>query len=290
MSQTFATREEAIWPPGDGFTPIDAGKNWRGLPDGFHTGGTFLSADGKEVWKPLHGLWHVNNEVILDGTREADCLDANADLRSFPRNWRVEEAAGKRWLIRPRAIVINSTAKAVEYLDLAHVEQIERDIRTLNQRGWCISDDITIAVYRGQRFVLDLSTARPKCKIGWDDDSDHVRRWVKECVALDWLAYQRYEGHAVLNPLSERNHDQPGGWDEAMVRLAPYHHVYVSMYRPMDAMWAPREWLYVQGTNEDMREGRVHTWVLTQEPIPQAKKDSLELRWAWSPWDFPLEP
>lgn len=286
MDAYFMSRDAASWPPAAGFTRIDPGVNFRGIPDGCHTGGAYLSPDGKEAWKPLVGLWPrvtLNGQGFLAApTQEVECLEAAAGLRSFPHNWRVEEAAGKRWIVRPWAIPVKTTQDVRDHLSLDDIYRIEEDIRALNLRGWAIHDDITVALWRGQRFVLDLSNAGP-CKMGWSDDQDHVMRWISGCCAIDWLTYLRQEGRQVLDPFSAR-FDDCRDFALDMALKQQYNYVYASRYRPMSAMWAPREWWYVQGTTEDMRGARVHTWVLTQERLEQERIDRYELTPAYLPW------
>lgn len=277
---TYPTREAGSWPPAEGFTRIEPGNNYRGIPDGCHTGGAYLSPDQREVWKPLVGLWPTMHGFEDGPTREAECLEAGAGLKSFPANWRVEEAAGKPWIVRPLAIVVKGPKEAQSYLEIEHIVQIERDIRALNRRGWAVHDDLSIAVWRGQRFVLDLSAANT-CKVGWDDDADHVIRWLKGCVGIPWLAYIRDVGRFLLDPFSPR---WEGRWEWFRAEMSDHRHIYVSRSRPMSAMWAPHEWYYLPGTEKDMREARVHTWILTKEPIPEQKIASYEIQWAWSPW------
>lgn len=285
---TYPTREAASWPPAEGFTKIDAGNNYRGIPDGYHTGGAYLSPDGKEVWKPLVGLWPTMDGFVADKTNEVECLQAGAGLKSFPANWRVEQAADKPWLVRPRAIVIKNADDVRHNLDIHDILQIEQDIRALNQRGWAVHDDLSIARWLNQRFVLDLSAAGT-CKIGWDDDKDHVIRWLKGCVNIPWLAYIREEGRFLMDPFKSRWN---GRWENDIAaflqEMRDYRHIYVSRSRPMDAMWAPRDWYYLPGTDKDMSEARVHTWVITKEPIPPEKIYSYEMNWAWSPWEVSL--
>jgi hypothetical protein len=285
MEEFDPSREAASWPPTDGFTRIAPGVKQYGVPDGSHTGGVYLSPDGKEVWKPLVGLWPrvtAQGHVYLAApTEEVECLEAAAGLRSFPRIWRVEEAAGKRWIVRPRAIPIKTPQEAREHLSLDHIYQVEADIYALNKRGWAIYDGITVAVWRGQRFVLDLSNAHT-CKMGWSDDKDHVMRWLVRCVGIPWLTYLRQEGRQLLNPFSGRF---DACRDYAIEQFeSEFNHVYASRYRPMSGMWAPREWWYVQGTDHDMQMARVHTWVITKERLQEDHISRYELTPAYLPW------
>jgi hypothetical protein len=45
--------------PGPDFTRL-TGTRPDGLPDGVHTGGAWLSPDGREVWKPLDARPYAN--------------------------------------------------------------------------------------------------------------------------------------------------------------------------------------------------------------------------------------
>lgn len=278
----YPTRDAACWPPAAGFTKIDAGKNWRGVPDGVHTGGAYLSPDGKEVWKPLVGLWPTMNGFCAAPTEEDTALKVGAGLKSFPDNWRVEEAAGKRWLVRPRCIVLNTPELARQHMDLEHILQIEQDVRELNRRGWAIHDDLSVARGRRGCFVLDLSNAH-SCKIGWNDDTDHLLRWLEHGIDMPWLHYIRHVGRYGLHVFDDRIEAQIPDWETRRYLLNGKAHFYASRSRPMDAMWGPRDWIYIRGTAEDYQQAQVHTWVLTDEPIPPEKVYRYELTWAWSP-------
>jgi hypothetical protein len=52
----------------------------------------------------------------------------------------------------------------------------------------------------------------------------------------------------------------------------------------MSGVWAQREWWYVQGTDEDMRKARVHTWVITKERLQEDHISRYELTPAYLPW------
>jgi hypothetical protein len=169
-----------------------------------------------------------------------------------------------------------------EHLSLERIYQIENDIHALNLGGWAIHDDVSVAFWRGQWFVLDLSNAGP-CKMGWSDDQDHVMRWISECVAIPWLTYLRQEGRQLLDPFSDRFEVCRDYAIEQMLD-AHFNHVYASLYRPMSSMWAPREWWYVQGTDQDMQKARVHTWVITKERLQQEDIYRYDLTPAYLPW------
>ena len=96
------------------------GTRQDGLPDGMHTGGAWLC--GEEVWKSLDGRPYANAECHYS-TLEADVLEEMADKPLFPRNWRIEEANGRRFLVRelPTAKarwLQGQTAKAVHAVEL----------------------------------------------------------------------------------------------------------------------------------------------------------------------------
>jgi len=119
--------------PGEGFTKLEV-KNHDNRPEGLHTGGVYLSPDKSEIWKPLDGgnVWDGPHYATL----EAECLEEMAGEPAFPRNWRVEEQNGRRWLVRRRAVVFGQDV-ALSYLNLQDVLRVERGLKALNAKPRC---------------------------------------------------------------------------------------------------------------------------------------------------------
>jgi hypothetical protein len=144
--------------PGPGFTRMP-----QSPLEGRHTGGPFFCPSGREVWKPLDCLPYPNAEYRLP-TREAEVLELMAGKPGFPRNWRVEVANGRRFLVRKLACVIGETFETTS-VTRAHVSLIEQAIRALNSRYWEVGE-VVGKVLKGaidpdtdEPFILDLSNA-----------------------------------------------------------------------------------------------------------------------------------
>src|SRR2546430_12019622 len=87
------------------FHNISPGADFTERLPGEHTGGPFVNPDGQELWKPLDCLPYPNAPHRVE-TREATILERLAGTPGFPRNWRVEQANGRRFLVRKRAYLI----------------------------------------------------------------------------------------------------------------------------------------------------------------------------------------
>jgi len=245
----------------------------NGLPSGFHTGGAWL-LDG-EVWKPLDGRPWANSENHYP-TQEAECLEAMAGELLFPRNWRVEERNGRRFVVRKKAHLI---PEDVDYRHLTN-EQIllvEQGIRNLNQHRWEIGDSIALAIDPDsyELFLYDLSTAHKMNGVG--------------CYAAneEWRILQFFEvaGATLIKLLREKGRDCNGRLIEMMThRHAGYIHTYASFNRPISGIWASiPDARYIHEDRANWAEAVPHTWVLTQETLDEDVLSRYELRWAYSP-------
>jgi hypothetical protein len=143
----IATSDLKVYPlsirdvsPGDGAVRL-TGTHPSGIPDGIHTGGAWLL--GNEVWKPLDGRPFSNSECQVQ-TREDEVLALMAGEPLFPRNWRVEERHGRRFLVRQKALII---PRDVPYSDLnkEHMLLVESGMRALNARGWETGEELGVA-------------------------------------------------------------------------------------------------------------------------------------------------
>ena len=193
--------------PGPGFTRL-TGVRPDGLPDGVHTGGAWLSPDGKEVWKPLDGRPYANSTVHIP-TKEAQCLEAMAGEPAFPRNWRVEEAGAvtvdgdgvtytRWWLVRDKAWVAHprKSVHGPARLHLEDVLTVERGLRRLNECGWEINDALQVAFdLQGRVFIVDLSVAWPYAR---PDDEEWFLRWA-EAMGFQRLVDLRRNGSRVCS-------------------------------------------------------------------------------------------
>jgi hypothetical protein len=252
--------------PGPDYVRL-TGARADGLPDGIHTGGAWLAPDGQTVWKPLDGRPHANTDHHWP-TRESECLLAAQGLPFFPSNWRIEEANGRRFLVRPRASIL-TPQDAGNLMERDQVEELIISLRLLNGRGWAVNDFITLGIDPDdQWFIVDLSAA-------WEagDGADD-----------DWrlMQYLEMAGHTRRVKLY---HDARHVLCQTCWLLKPetrgYRHVYASRHRPMDAMWARLEGVLYQ--DADYALTGVQTWAISQTPLVPDLLKRYELEWAWSP-------
>lgn len=278
--------------PGPGFTRAPQAQG-----EGIHTGGVWVSPNGKEYWKPLDGRPYMNAEVHLP-TREAECLELMLGEPGFPGNWWVEEAGEvvsggrvyrRRWLVRSEARLLPDEDIPTSLEE--HVLPIEQGLRRLNERGWTLGDRLAVAccdptdpIARGVPFILDLSSAHPfHDPLDRSGDSGAFFRWAESC-GFGGLVKLRRAGREVIDLF--RVHNDPT-WpqynrDGKMVADLSYRHVYASRNRPISAAWARIPHAHYQDA-DDYREHRVHTWVITSEPLDEETQRAYELTWAWSP-------
>ncbi len=156
QTRTVLALEVGNRTPGANFTKLRIPCN-----EGFHTGGPYLSPDGLEVWKPLDGISHLSTVTCRIPTQEAIVLECMADKPGFPRNWRVELANDRQWLIRAKCQVIGQ-GLPITSLSLSQILYIENAVRFLNANHWEVADRLSIAIDPNTNtpFILDLSAAR----------------------------------------------------------------------------------------------------------------------------------
>ena len=244
-----------------------------GLPSGEHTGGAWLY-EGK-VYKPLDIL-AFDCDYHVPGP-EAIVLKQMADTYLFPRNWMVEEHNGRRFLVRNVAHIM-PVVPGGDYFDRQQVLKIERAVRLLNKRGWEIGDEIAIALdaFDYTPFLYDLSAAQQMPDEGAfaADDTERIERFF-ELTGNTWLLKLRNNARAAWRALELVPEVLPGEIGK---------HIYGSMYRPMDSMWAHIPGAqFVQTGRANLSEAMPHTWVVTKEPLPKSTIDRFELSWGWSP-------
>jgi len=251
------------------------GKSPNGLPSGVHTGGAWLWAG--EVWKPLDGRPYANSPNHYS-TREAEVLELMAGKPLFPRNWRVEERNGRRFLIRKKAYIIPDD---FDYKDVFtstdKVLMVEAAVRELNRNKWEIGDDIALAVDPDtyELFLYDLSVAHLQDGQGCyrADEEWRIRNFFKACGAERLLKLRQNAFHVVSSI------------DFIMERGGGFCHVYASFNRPVSPIWAdiPGEPKFVHNDWADWAESIPHTWIVVKEPLPDEILKRYELRWGWSP-------
>jgi len=247
-----------------------------GLPDGVHTGGAWLW--NNEVYKPLDGRPFANAECHYP-TQEAECLEELAGKPGFPRNWRVEEINGRRFLVRNKCLTIPGDID-YDHLNLDNLLYIENAVREMNRAGWEINDPLTLAVDPEGRhykpFLLDLSAAQklPNKGCMTADDTWRIDEFFEACGA-DLLLKLRHQARHVIGTCA---------WQ---MEHRHHKHVYGSFNRPIDGLWAtiPHEPIFVHTPigSANWTEAVPHTWVVTTAPLDDEVIKRYELRWGWSP-------
>jgi hypothetical protein len=259
-------------PPGPGAVRL-TGTRPDGLPDGVHTGGAWLWQG--EVWKPTDGRPYANCEHHYP-TREVECLEEMAGQPGFPRNWRVEELNGRRFLVRPRCDVVGTDIDP-ESLTTDNLLFVEAAVRGLNRVGWEVNDPITLAVDPDyQPFILDLSAANklPNKGCMMADDTAKVLKFFTWCRADLLVKLREHARHVTASC-------------EWLIEHPRHRHVYASFNRPIDSFWAsiPGGPVYVHTPPgaANWTEAIPHTWVATTAPLEDDVIKRYELRWGWSP-------
>ena len=239
-----------------------------GLPDGFHTGGAWKVGD--EVWKPLDCRPYANADCHVS-TREDEVLEAMVGQPLFPRNWRVEEANGRRFLVRKFAHIVDDFSQ----LSYEQVLEVERGVRALNAAGWEIGDAISLAfdLDSYELFIVDLSNAQKMTGTGaFAADEDWRVRKVFELAGFGALSKLRQHAFHVITGIDFLDDKREG-----------FVHVYASFNRPL-GMWAKiPDSVFVHTDKANWSEQIPHTWVVTKEPLADDVCSRYELKHGWSP-------
>lgn len=281
-------------PPGPDFTKMEMGRGLNGLSEGVHTGGPWLSPDGREVWKPLDALPYPNATERYP-TNEAECLEAMAGKPGFVRNWRIEEQNGRRWLVRPLCWLWPQDDGIGCGADT--VLAVEQAVYDLNAAGWEAfgSDLPQVAVDpNGNWFILDLSAAHhpAKWQSNWHGDRDRVWTWM-ERVGYSRLADFRRRGrdvqhHISLSHIFKNWMGEPYRVDDVFYKVSKderqgYRYIYASTYRPMSPIWASIDGAKFLDADTSLSP-RVHTWIASTRLLDQEILDRYQLTFAYRPW------
>ncbi len=257
--------------PGEGFTRMEIPER-----EGGHTGGVYLAPDGQEVWKPLDGRPDADADFHLP-THEETVLRLMAGTVGFPQNWRVEEADGRRWLVRKLACIIPETYERI-MLTLDTVLQVERAVRALNAKKWVLNGELRVAIDPDtyEPFLLGLATVQP----GKGPEAPLLRqandfllfeRWASEVAGFEGLILLRRAARKVARSIDwlEGPYGKTHAW------------VYGSEYRPIDSTWASiPDAVYLHA---DKAATGVWTWVVVPEPMSDDLLDRYQLRWGYGP-------
>lgn len=293
MAETVLPLELGDVAPGPDFTKMEMGRGINGVPEGVHTGGPWLSADGKEVWKPLDAKPYPNATGRYP-TNEDVCLEAMAGRPGFPVNWRVEERNGRRWLVRPLCWLWPQERQLRSRLEV--VLLIEQAVFDLNAAGWeAFGSDLPQAAIdpAGNWFVLDLSAAfrPPTWRQDWHGDRAQVWRWI-EAVGYGDLANLRRRGMNVaynvsVSDIIPRPNEEPFNANDVFYDLIrgarkAYRYVYASTLRPLGSWCKIDGARFLRGDLD--KSPRVHSWVVADHLLDQETLDQYELTFAYRPW------
>lgn len=155
---SFATRAEfESVCPGEGFVKM-CPRSYEGMPEGVHTGGPWLSPDGKTVWKLAMGGGWVNSKIQIEPTDEAKCMAAcDGEPGFLPRRaWEFCWSNGWQWIVKPRMTVIEEGERMTRQTAMT----IEKAVRAMNELGWVLNDTLRVGIFEHNPVILDLSTAR----------------------------------------------------------------------------------------------------------------------------------
>ena len=279
--------------PGPDFIKMPSTIRPDGLPDGYHTGGVWLSPDESEVWKPLDGKCAGGTERYP--TYEAECLTEMTGKPGFPANWRVEEQNGRHWLVRPKCLLWPQDKDRL----MGHppYRLVEDALFAMNEAGWEYNDLPQLAydwLVTAEWCLLDFSIAHKpdKWQTNWHGDFDRVMKWYR-LMGQDWIADLRQRGkhhvyHAIQLPEFCNAKEEPYNVLDAFYPLTKeqrreYVYIYASTNRPMSYLWARMDGVRYLGADTSKR-GHVHTWVVCDHLLDQETVNRYELTFAYRPW------
>ncbi len=263
--------------PGDDFTRMQMPVYW-GLAEGIHSGGPFLDPTGTHVWKPLDAL-PSPVATFRVYTHEVEALTLMDGAPGFPRNWRVEEANGRQFLVRKLAYPVPEVYEA-SMLNHEQVLAVEAAQRAINANGWEIGDRvlrIAIDADSYEPFILDLSSAHFMGK-NWHGADEHLKfeMWAEAVAGDTELVKLRRNARKVVSSAK---------W--AIEHDRAYRFVYGSRYRPVQASWANiPDAIYIDGNKE---ETDMLTWVVVPARLPKEIVSGFQLEYGWSPIEYETE-
>ena len=280
--------------PGPDFTRIEPKMRPDGVPDGYHTGGAWLSPDGQSVYKPLDARPYPNATERFS-TDEDKALEAMRGVEGFPDNWHTETRNGRRWLVRPFCYLWPQDSDVLTKPDTDVFLMVEHAIREMNRRQWTYNDLPQLAYDPNinEWFLLDLSIAHHQEKWHLGDGDEHrIPHWYRlvGCESRAALYERgRHVNHALCLPEFCDPAEEPYNVEDACYPLTEaerrqHVHLYVSTLRPLSKLWCKIEGtVFLRG--DASKTPRVHTWVASDHPLDDETLNRYELTWAWSPWD-----
>ena len=261
--------------PGAGFTRMPMPLYWV-LPEGVHSGGPFLDPTGVWVWKPLDALPNPAATFRV-ATYEVEALTLMEGSPGFPRNWRVEEAHGRRFLVRKVAYPIPEVYEA-SLLTPEQVLSVEAGQRAINAKGWETGDTvlrIAIDPDTYEPFMLDLSAAHFVGKASWLGADEHLKfeAWAETVAGAAGLVTLRRHARKVVSSAA---------W--ALKYGSRYRWVYGSRYRPIHHAWATIPDALLLDGNKAVTD--IHTWVVVPARLPAEVVNGCQLEYGWAPIEY----
>lgn len=251
------------------------GQRDDGLPDGIHTGGAWLH--NNMVYKPLDGRPWINADFHLS-TDEEQCLTEMQGQPLFPKNWRIEQINGRRFLVREKAIIISKNGDIEpSQLSAKNLAEVESGIRALNENNWEINDPVSLGIDRDhQLFLVDLSIAGKVSPI--IQGADDYWRFERFCNLANAPAYPKLR--------QAGRHYLSASW---RTRPETHEHIYGSFNRPVSLMWAALlrdDQFYLEDAERNFEKRIPYTFICSVNPLPVGIIDQYELEWMWSPLKY----
>lgn len=238
--------------------------------DSVHTGGAWVR--NGEVWKALEGRPYYNATSLWE-TEEDVCLTANQDLYAFPKTFRVEEANGRRWLVRPE-IYIPDVKELCEMLDRDMYQKLEMSLHEFNARGWYNGDGLTLGINENtyEPEWIDFSTARYDGG-QYQSDETYFSHWISK--VNPYLAKKR---QAAIDARLETFLDDPHNRE--------FKYVYASFNRPVSLLWATISGTFhmVQNNRAIWSDGIPWTWLFTMDKLQDDVTYRYELELCYTKW------
>lgn len=282
--------------PGEGFKHFGTTVRADGRPDGFHTGGVWLTPDETEVYKPLTA-WPCANATKRYPTDEAKCLSEMSGQPGFlpPDAWRIVLSASKLWLVMPRIRFWPQDMDILPHPSLEDFLAVEEAVKTLNAAGWEYNDPPQLAYYEGKPVLMDFSNAHKPSK--WihrhHGDGWRMAMWWERCTGRENIAQLRRRGfhvhHAVQLPEFCSKQEEPYdvraafGQRHSNEDLGAWKYIYAATEWdiPEDLSIPPdTKWLKADGA----KFPTVYAWVVSLRPLTPKEIKQYQLTMAWTPW------
>ena len=264
--------------PGEGFWRMTLTCSWKGLPEGRHTGGPWTS--GKEVWKPLDACPGPDVPYRVNTLEDVVLAELHAvDSFLFPKNWRVEECRGRRFLVRPWFRVVPFSYQSAQ-ITRDQVLLVERMVRVVNEQWWWIGDDLNIAFDADDHpILLDLSGAQrvnSRVAQGCEQPAEEYRfqEWAEAVAGHSELVRLRRAAQHLVSSIRWTMSEDALGWTN------PRQWVYASSFQPVAEM---DQCIVFPAHIEDLH---VRFWCVAPGPLTDAVLNNYNLVLGWAPLQY----